>query len=46
MHAVTLFMEGLAKVLNLDRAVVGDMIEELQMSARIYQDENGRYLPL
>jgi hypothetical protein len=36
----------LSTLLNVDPARMGSMIEELQMSARVYQDENGRYLPL
>jgi hypothetical protein len=36
----------LSTLLNVDPTQMGSMIEELQMSARVYQDENGRYLPL
>lgn len=36
----------LSTLLNVDPARMAAMIEELQMSARVYQDENGRYLPL
>lgn len=36
----------LSTLLNVDPTRMASMIEELQMSARVYQDENGRYLPL
>jgi hypothetical protein len=36
----------LSTLLNVDATRMAAMIEELQMSARVYQDENGRYLPL